>query len=170
VVKLLDDFDAEYRFIDNDGPVFWIRTDLDAPRGKLIAIDTRHPQRANWKTIVAEGPDKLEDANVVDNRFLLGYLKDAKTEVRVHDLSGKFLRNVDLPGIGTAEGFGGKRTDKETFYSLPVSSRRPRSTATIRRAKRARYSRSLKSSSMLRSMRPSKSSTTARMGRVCRCS
>ena len=118
VVKLLDDFDAEYRFIDNDGPVFWIRTDLDAPRGRLIAIDTRHPEKANWKTLVAQTADKLEDVNVVDNLFLLGYLKDAKTEVRVHDLSGKFLRNVDLPGIGTAAGFGGKRKDKETFYSF----------------------------------------------------
>ena len=118
VVKLLDDFDAEYRFIDNDGPVFWIRTDLDAPRGKLIAIDTRHPEKANWKTVVEQGADKLEDVNVVDNLFLLGYLKDAKTEVRVHDLQGKFLRNADLPGIGTAAGFGGKRKDKETFYSF----------------------------------------------------
>jgi prolyl oligopeptidase len=118
VVKLLDDFDAEYRFIDNDGPVFWIRTDLDAPRGKLIAIDTRHPEKANWKTVVDQGADKLEDVNVVDNLFLLGYLKDAKTEVRVHDLQGKFLRNADLPGIGTAAGFGGKRKDKETFYSF----------------------------------------------------
>jgi prolyl oligopeptidase len=118
VVKLLDDFDAEYRFIDNDGPVFWIRTDLDAPRGKLIAIDTRHPERANWKTVVEQGADKLEDVNVVDNLFLIGYLKDAKTAVRVHDLRGKFLRNADLPGIGTAAGFGGKRKDKETFYSF----------------------------------------------------
>jgi prolyl oligopeptidase len=118
VVKLLDDFDAEYRFIDNDGPVFWIRTDLDAPRGKLIAIDTRHPEKANWKTLVEQSTDKLEDVSVVDNLFLLGYLKDAKTEVRVHDLQGKFLRNLDLPGIGTAAGFGGKRKDKETFYSF----------------------------------------------------
>lgn len=118
VVKLLDDFDAEYRFVDNDGPVFWIRTDLNAPRGKLIAIDTRHPERANWKTVVAEGPDKLEGANTVDNLFLLSYLKDARNEVRVHDLKGKFLRAVDLPGIGTAQGFGGKRTDKETFYAF----------------------------------------------------
>lgn len=118
VVKLVDDFDAEYRFVDNDGPVFWIRTDLKAPRGKLIAIDTRHPQSANWKTLVAEGPDKLEGANTVDNLFLLSYLKDARNEVRVHDLKGKFLRNVDLPGIGTAAGFGGKRTDKETFYAF----------------------------------------------------
>ncbi len=118
VVKLLDDFDAEYRFIDNDGPVFWIRTDLNAPRGKLIAIDTQHPEKANWKTVVEQSADKLEDVTVVDNKFLLGYLKDAKTEVRVHDLSGKFLRNVDLPGIGSADGFTGKRKDKETFYSF----------------------------------------------------
>jgi prolyl oligopeptidase len=118
VVRLLDDFDAEYVFIDNDGPVFWLQTDLDAPRGRLIAIDTRHPERTNWKTIVPQGPDKLEFASVVDNLFLLAYLKDARTEVRVHDLSGAFLRNVDLPGIGTAGGFGGKRKDKETFYSF----------------------------------------------------
>ena len=118
VIRLLDDFDAQYRFIDNDGPVFWLHTDLDAPRGRLIAIDTRHPERANWKTLVAQGPDKLEFANAVNNSFLLGYLKDARTEVRVHDLTGAFLRNVDLPGIGTAAGFGGKRKDKETFYAF----------------------------------------------------
>ncbi len=118
VVKLLDDFDAQYVFLDNDGPVFWFHTDLDAPRGRVIAIDTRHPERPNWKTLVAQGPDKLEFANVVNNSFLLGYLKDARTEVRVHDLTGAFLRNVDLPGIGTAAGFGGKRKDKETFYAF----------------------------------------------------
>ena len=118
VVKLLDDFDASYNFIDNDGPVFWIHTDLEAPRGRLIAIDTRHPERSNWKTVVPQGADKLESANVVDNLFLLSYLKDARTEVRVYDLKGKFVRNVDVPGIGTANGFGGKRKDKETFYAF----------------------------------------------------
>jgi len=118
VVKLIDDFNAQYNFIDNDGPVFWIHTDLDSPRGKLIAIDTRHPEKANWKTVVPESPDKLQFVGLVDNVFLLGYLKDARTEVRVHDLEGKFLRNVDLPGIGTALGFAGKRTDKETFYAF----------------------------------------------------
>lgn len=118
VVKLLDDFDAQYAFIDNDGPVFWFRTDLDAPRGRVIAIDTRHPARADWKTLVPQGPDKLENSNVVNNSFFLDYLKDARTEVRVHDLTGKFLRTVDLPGIGTAVGFGGKRKDAETFYAF----------------------------------------------------
>ncbi len=118
VIKLLDDFDAEYSFIDNDGPVFWIKTDLDAPRGRLIAIDTRHPERANWKILVPQGKDKLEHANVINNTFVLSYLKDAQTEVRVHDLDGKLLHTVDLPGIGTAEGFAGKRKDKETFYAF----------------------------------------------------
>jgi prolyl oligopeptidase len=118
IVKLLDDFDAQYSFIDNDGPVFWIQTDLDAPRGRLISIDTRRPERANWRTLVPQTADKLEFANAVNNSFFLGYLKDARTEVRVHDLSGAFLHNVDLPGIGAAGGFGGKRTDKETFYAF----------------------------------------------------
>jgi prolyl oligopeptidase len=118
VVRLLDDFDAQYSFVDNDGPVFWIQTDLDAPRGRLIAIDTGHPERPNWKTVVPQGKDKLEGSTTIDNRFLLSYLKDANTEVRVYDLKGKFLRNVDLPGIGTAQGFGGKRKDKETFYAF----------------------------------------------------
>jgi prolyl oligopeptidase len=118
VVKLLDDFDAEYQFIDNDGPVFWMKTDLEAPRGRVIAIDTQHPERTNWKTIVPQGKDKLNSANVLNNSFVLAYLKDAQTEVRVYDLKGTFVRNVDLPGIGTAEGFGGKRNDKETFYAF----------------------------------------------------
>jgi prolyl oligopeptidase len=118
VVKLIDTFEAQYSFIDNDGPVFWFHTDLDAPRGRVIAIDTRHPERANWKTLIPQGPDKLEFANTISNSFFLGYLKDARTEVRVHDLTGAFLRNVDLPGIGTSAGFGGKRSDKETFYAF----------------------------------------------------
>jgi prolyl oligopeptidase len=118
VVKLLDDFDAQYQFVDNDGPIFWLKTDLDAPRSRLIAIDTLHPERDRWKTIVPQAAETLTSASVVDNSFLLGYLKDAQTEVRIHDLGGKFLRSVDLPGIGTAEGFAGKRRDKETFYGF----------------------------------------------------
>ncbi len=118
VVKLLDDFDARYDFIDNDGPVFWIQTDLDATRGRLLAIDTRHPERANWKTLVPQSTDKLEFASVVNNSFLLGYLKDARTVIRVHDLNGAFLRDVDLPGIGTVGGISGKRKDKEAFFTF----------------------------------------------------
>jgi prolyl oligopeptidase len=118
IVKLLDNFDASYGFIDNDGPVFWFRTDLDAPRGKVIAIDTRHPERANWKTVIPEDKEALQDVNVVGDQFFATYLKDAASQVRVYDLTGKFLHNVSLPGIGTVQGFSGKRRDKETFYQF----------------------------------------------------
>ena len=118
IVKLLDDFDAQYEFIDNDGSVFWFKTDLDAPRSRLIAIDTRAPERSNWKTIVPQAEDTMTGVYAVDNKFLAKYLKDARTQVRVYDLQGKFLRNIDLPAIGTARGFGGTRKDKETFYAF----------------------------------------------------
>jgi prolyl oligopeptidase len=117
VVKLLDDFDAAYNFIDNDGPVFWFMTDKDAPRNKLIAIDTRKPERANWKVVIPEAAETIESVNVVGDMFIVSYLKDAHSQVKVHKLDGSFVREVELPGIGSASGFGGKRTDKETFYA-----------------------------------------------------
>ncbi len=118
VLKLLDDFDAAYDFIDNDGPVFWFKTDLDAPRGKVIAIDTRKPQRASWKVLIPEGPDALEDVSAIGNKFIVRYLKDAHSQVKLFAVDGKPAGEIALPGIGSAEGFSGKRSDTETFYSF----------------------------------------------------
>jgi len=118
VVELLNDFDASYDFVGNDGPVFWFRTDLDAPRGRIIAIDTREPARDNWKEIVAQGPDALVSANVIDHQLVIEYLKDAHSEVRIHALDGKPVRTVELPGLGTASGFHGRPTDTDTFYAF----------------------------------------------------
>ncbi len=117
VVKLLDDFDAQYGFVGNDGPVFYLYTDQNAPRGRLIAIDTRQPQRANWKELIPQTADALQGVGLVHDTFIASYLKDVHTEIRLFDLTGKPLREVALPGIGSAGGFGGKRTDRETFYS-----------------------------------------------------
>lgn len=117
VVKLLDDFDAAYNFIDNDGPVFWFMTDKDAPRNKIIAIDTRKPERANWKIVIAEAAEPIESANIINNMLILAYLKDAHSQVKVYKLDGSFVREVTLPGIGSVLGLSGKRTDTETFYA-----------------------------------------------------
>ena len=118
VVKLLDDFDAAYTFIANDGPRFWFQTDLQSPRGKVVEIDTSNPARSNWKVVVPEGKEALQTTSFVDNKFILNYLKDAYTQVRIYDTAGKLVNEVAFPGIGSAEGFSGKATDKETFYSF----------------------------------------------------
>jgi prolyl oligopeptidase len=118
VVKLLDDFDAAYTFIGNEGSRFWFQTDLQASRGKVIEIDTAKPERSNWKVVVPEGKETLQATTFVNHQFVLNYLKDAYTQVKIHDTDGKLLSEVAFPGIGSAEGFGGKPGDKETFYSF----------------------------------------------------
>jgi prolyl oligopeptidase len=117
VVKLLDGFDAAYTFVGNDGTRFWFQTDLQASRGKVIEIDTANPERSNWKVIVPEAKEALQTTTLVNHQFILNYLKDAYTQVKIFDTAGKFVSEVAFPGIGYAEGFGGKPTDKETFYS-----------------------------------------------------
>jgi prolyl oligopeptidase len=117
VTPLLDDFDAAYGFIDNDGPVFWFQTNLNAPRSRIIAIDTTKPQRANWREVIPEAPDTLEGVSAVNNSFICTYLKDAHSQVKIFSLDGALQRELALPGLGAAAGFSGKRRDTETFYS-----------------------------------------------------
>jgi len=118
VVELLNDFDADYSFIDNIDTTFYFRTDLNAPRGRVIAIDLAKPARTDWREVIPQTPDRLQGVGMINNQFVVFYLKDARTDVKVHDLDGKLARVVELPGIGTAGGFGGKRADTETFYSF----------------------------------------------------
>jgi len=116
VVELLNEFDADYSFIGNDGPVFWFRTDWQAPRGRVIAVDIRQPERANWREIIPQTKDTLRGVSLVGERFVAHYLRDAHSAVRIHRLNGKLDRELKLPGLGTVSGFGGKRTDRETFF------------------------------------------------------
>ncbi len=118
VVELLNDFDADYTFIDNVGTTFYFRTDLNAPRGRVIAIDITRPARGEWREVVAETANRLQTVSLVNNQLVCTVLKDAHTDVLIHDLTGALARRVELPGIGTAGGFGGKREDAETFYAF----------------------------------------------------
>ncbi len=115
-IDLIEDFDNEYSFVGNDGPVFYFKTDLKAPKGRLIAIDTRKPAREHWREIIPEAKENLRGVSLVGNLFIAHYLKDARTQIKLYGLDGTFVREVELPGIGSAGGFGGKRTDTETFY------------------------------------------------------
>lgn len=118
VVELIQEFDASYGFIDNEGTKFWFRTDLDAPKGRLIAIDLTQPAPDQWQEIIPEREDTLEGVGILNHQFVADYLKDAYTNIRIYSLEGDFVRDVELPGIGSAGGFDGKREDTETFYSF----------------------------------------------------
>ncbi|MCI0359199.1 MAG: prolyl oligopeptidase family serine peptidase [Planctomycetaceae bacterium] len=118
VVELISEFEAEYNFLGNDGPLFWLLTDLDAPLRRVIAIDTTRPQRANWREVIPQSRDTLRAVNVIGDHFVASYLKDAASAVKVFDLAGKHVRDVALPGLGSVGGFGGRRDDSETFYNF----------------------------------------------------
>jgi prolyl oligopeptidase len=118
LTPLIDDFDSRNSPIDNVGPVFYFQTDRDAPRGRVVAIDSRNPAKGNWKEVIPQAAEKLQGVSLVGGQLIADYLKDAHSQVKLFDLDGKPVRELELPGICTAGGFGGKRTDTETFYTV----------------------------------------------------
>ncbi|MDD1413365.1 S9 family peptidase, partial [Dolichospermum sp. ST_con] len=118
VIELINQFEADYSFIDNDDHLFYFRTDLNAPKGRIIAIDTKKPTSENWQEIIPQTLEKLESVSILNNQFVADYLQDAHSQIKIFDLQGNFIREVELPGIGSAGGFAGKRHDTETFYNF----------------------------------------------------
>ncbi len=115
VVELISEFQAQYSFIDNDGSVFWFETDLDAPRRRVIAIDISN---GNQTEIIPERAETLQGVTVLNHQFVAAYLKDAHSQIKVFNLDGSWVRDITLPGLGSAGGFDGDRADTETFYSF----------------------------------------------------
>ncbi len=117
-IELLPKGDAQYSYLANDGPEFYFRTDNGAPNGKVVAVSLAHPAPESWRTVVPEKPQALDGASVVGSKLFCSYLKDAASQVEEYDLKGRLIREVRLPALGTADGFGGRRKDHETFYSI----------------------------------------------------
>ncbi len=117
VMPLVDKFEADYTFVGNVGSTFYFRTDKDAPRARIVKVDALSKDK-KWTEVVPEAEETLQGVDFVNDQFVLSYLKDAYTNVRIYDRDGKFVRDVKLPGIGTASGFNGKRTDTEVFYTF----------------------------------------------------
>jgi prolyl oligopeptidase len=116
--ELVKDFRYEYSFVGNDGDVFYFKTDDGAPRGRVVAIDVKNPAREQWKEIVPESRGTLRGASLVGGLFVVEYLEDAKSAVRMVSRDGTTIRPVELPGIGVASGFEGKPDDPETFFTF----------------------------------------------------
>lgn len=109
---------GEFDVIDNVGDKLLVRTFYRAPNFRLVLIDPQHPEEANWLTVIPEKTEPLESVSVAGGKIFARYLKDVTSRVYQHDLSGKLEHEIKLPGLGVAEGFWGKKGDKETFYQF----------------------------------------------------
>ncbi len=128
VVTLLDAFDAAYTFVGNAGPRFWFLTDRDAPRGRLIEVESlltpasgapsAGGRGGGVKEVIPEAPETLVQVTEIGGKLVASYLKDARASVKVFGLDGSLDKELTLPGIGTATGFQGKSDEVETFYSF----------------------------------------------------
>ena len=117
IMPLVTDLKHDYGFIGNVDSTFYFKTDKDAPLGKIVSVNVldREPK---WKDVIAAAPETLTGVQFINDQFVLRYMKDAYSKIKIYDRSGKFIRDVELPGIGSAGGFNGKREDTETFYSF----------------------------------------------------
>jgi prolyl oligopeptidase len=116
ILPLITNLDNSWNFIGNDGPVFYFQTDKDASRGKIVKVNVL-ARMHNFQDVIPESTDTLGGVGFINNQFVLNYLHDAYTLIKIYETGGKFVRDVQLPGIGSAGGFGGKRADSETFYT-----------------------------------------------------
>ncbi len=120
VVELLGDFDATYYLLEVVDGIFYVMTDLEAPRYRVIAIDPSSPSRENWVEIIPESDMVLDWVSILNsgNAFLAKYTWEGYDFVRRFDRQGNFLGQVELPGRGSLWGFGGMLSDTETFYTF----------------------------------------------------
>ena len=114
---LITGLDNNWSFIGNEGSRFFFMTNRDAPKLKVVAMEVGRPG-APVTTLVGEREATLDGASIVGGKLVTSYLADAKSEVSVHNLQGRKLTGVDLPGIGTATGFSGDMDDPETFFAF----------------------------------------------------
>lgn len=116
IMPIIDNLQNSWSFIGNDGSTFYFRTDKDAARGRVVKIDVL-AQNKGWTEVIPESADTLNGVQFINNQFVLNYMNDASTKIKVYETTGKWVRDVELPGIGSAGGFGGRRNYTETFYS-----------------------------------------------------
>ena len=114
---LITGLDNNWSFIGNEGSRFFFMTNKDAPKLKVVAMEVGRAGNP-VTTLIPEQSATLDGASVVGGKLVASYLADAKSEVSVHNLQGKKLTSVELPGIGTATGFSGELDDPETFFSF----------------------------------------------------
>ncbi|WP_245709588.1 prolyl oligopeptidase family serine peptidase [Flavobacterium degerlachei] len=117
IVTVVDNFNSDNYVMDNEGSKLFIVTDLNAPNKRIVTVDVSNPKAENWKDFIPETENVLFPST--SSGFIFAnYMIDAVSAVKQYDYSGKLIRDIQLPGIGTAGGFGGKKKDKTVYYSF----------------------------------------------------
>ncbi|HEX5830258.1 MAG TPA: prolyl oligopeptidase family serine peptidase [Gemmatimonadaceae bacterium] len=118
VTAIVENDDAEYTVIGNVGSTLYVRTDLNAPNRRIIAIDAARPERAAWREIVPEATQPIEAAALVGGRIVVQRLVDVTSRLEVYDVEGGRTGEIALPGVGTVAGMTGREDTPELFYSF----------------------------------------------------
>jgi prolyl oligopeptidase len=115
-------FGAAYVYAGTDAGLLYFLTSLNAPNGRVVAIDPLHPEQANWKNVIAEGADAIDlgdrSVTLVAHQLIVRSIHDAHSRVTVYGLDGARREEIALPGLGSANGFAGHAADSETFYTF----------------------------------------------------
>jgi prolyl oligopeptidase len=117
IVPIVSNFDKNHDLVDNVGSKLYLYTNLDAPNGKVVTVDAANPGQANWKTLIKETENVLSPSTG-GGKLFANYLKDAVSMVLQYDMEGELEQQIQLPGLGTASGFSGKKTEKELYYTF----------------------------------------------------
>ncbi len=117
LIPIVEDTDSDNYVIDNVGSTLYIVTDRDAPNKKIVTVDASHPEPKYWTNFIQETEHVLSP-NTGGGYFFAEYMVDAISKVDQYDYQGNKMREVQLPGVGSASGFGGKRNDRIFYYSF----------------------------------------------------
>lgn len=117
LITILDDTDSDTYVIDNEGSKLFLVTDREAPNKKVVVVDASNPTPENWEDLIPETENVLT-AGTGGGYFFTEYMVDAISKVLQYDYEGNLIREVELPGVGSAGGFGGKKEDKEFYFSF----------------------------------------------------
>ena len=118
IKTIVDTEDAAYWMLGNANSKLYLVTDLNAPKRRVIAVDLKAPERSNWKTIIPEAPDAVQDSTLAGDRIAVSYLVDVESRIKLFTLDGKELSTVALPGVGTVGELNGRYDSSELIYSF----------------------------------------------------
>ncbi|WP_404811790.1 prolyl oligopeptidase family protein [Capnocytophaga canimorsus] len=117
MITITDSVDNDTDVVDNNGTKIYAITNLKAPNKRLVAIDLKNPNPENWVDVIPETENVLS-LSMAGGYFYARYMIDAISKVKQYDYQGELIREITLPGVGTAGGFSAKKEDKETYFSF----------------------------------------------------